>query len=70
MCKGVTVSRIQNFYLAGFIFFAAVLNMFLENEGAGIKVLSLILLLGNFVFASLFHDLKSKVADEKNKPIE
>jgi len=64
------VGRIQNFYLAGFIFCAAMLNMFLENETAGIKVLCLVLLLGNFVFASLFHCLKSRVNEKKNPPIE
>jgi len=64
------VSRIQNYYLAGFIFSSAMLNMFLEHESVGIKVLCLILLLGNFAFASLFHNLKSKVAGYKNKPLE
>ena len=68
--KGVSVGRIQNYYLAGFIFCSALLNMFLENETVGIKVLCLILLLGNFAFASLFHSLKSRVTDKKIKPIE
>ncbi|MFT5297464.1 MAG: ABC-type transport system involved in cytochrome c biogenesis permease component [Colwellia sp.] len=68
--KGVSVGRIQNYYLAGFIFCAALLNMFLENETVGIKVLCLVLLLGNFAFASLFHSLKSRVTDKKIKPIE
>jgi len=68
--KGVSVGRIQNYYFAGFIFCSALLNMFLENETVGIKVLCLVLLLGNFAFASLFHSLKSRVTDKKIKPIE
>jgi ABC-type transport system involved in cytochrome c biogenesis permease component len=68
--KGVSVGRIQNYYLAGFIFCAALLNMFLENETVVIKVLCLVLLLGNFTFASLFHSLKNRVTDKKVKPIE
>jgi hypothetical protein len=63
--QGVSVGRIQNYYLAGFIFCAALLNMFLENETVGIKALCLVLLLGNFAFASLFHSLKSRVSDKK-----
>ena len=68
--KGVSVGRIQTYYLTGFIFCAALLNMFIENETVGIKVLCLVLLLGNFAFASLFHSLKSRVTDKKIKPKE
>jgi hypothetical protein len=42
--------------------------MFLEDDAVGIKVLCLILLLGNFAFASLFHNLKSKGAGHKTNP--
>ena len=66
--KGITVSRIHNYYLAGFIFSSSIINMFLEDESVGIKVLCLILLLGNFAFASLFHSLRSKVAGRKTNP--
>jgi hypothetical protein len=44
--------------------------MFLEYEAAAIKILCIILLLGNFVFASLFHCLKVKSSNAKNKPKE
>jgi hypothetical protein len=63
--KGTYMGRIQNYYLIGFIFCAALLNMFIENETIGIKVLCLVLLLGNFAFASLLHSYKSSVADKK-----
>ena len=62
------MSRIHNYYLAGFIFSSSIINMFLEDESVGIKVLCLILLLGNFAFASLFHSLRSKVAGHKTNP--
>ena len=62
------MSRIQNYYLAGFTLSSAILNMFFEGESAGIKVLCLILLFGTFVFAFLFHNLKNKVAEGTNKP--
>jgi uracil-DNA glycosylase len=39
--------------------------MFIENETIGIKILCLILLLGNFAFASLLHNYKSRINDNK-----
>jgi ABC-type transport system involved in cytochrome c biogenesis permease component len=59
------MGRIQNYYFVGFIFCAALLNMFIENETLGIKILCLVLLLGNFAFASLLHSYKSRVNDNK-----
>jgi len=64
------VSKLQNYYLLGFIFSSLILNIFLENETAGIKVLCLFLLLGTFAFASLFHSLKVKVSKDKSSPKE
>jgi ABC-type transport system involved in cytochrome c biogenesis permease component len=58
------MGRIQNYYFVGFIFCAALLNMFIENETIGIKVLCLVLLLGNFAFASLLHSYKSRATDK------
>jgi hypothetical protein len=70
--KGVSVFRIQNFYIAGFAITSAIMNMFLEQESVGIKVFCIILLLGNFIFAFLFHHFKSKnyASPRKNKAEE
>ena len=61
------VERIQNYYIVGFSISAAIMAMLLENEAMIIKILCLILLLGNFVFASLFHHYINKSANTAHK---
>jgi len=64
------MGSIHSYYLAGFILLSVILNAFIENESIGIKLLCLLLLFTTFVFASLFHSLKVKVAKEKTAIIE
>jgi hypothetical protein len=45
----------------GFILSSAILNAFIEEQPIGIKLLCLTLLSTSFIFASLFHNLKSKM---------
>ncbi|PMG29062.1 hypothetical protein BCU94_15330 [Shewanella sp. 10N.286.52.C2] len=59
------MGSIHNYYLVGFMLLSAILNAFIENESIGIKLLCLLLLFTTFIFASLFHSLKVKVAKEK-----
>ncbi len=59
------MGSIHSYYLGGFILLSATLNAFIENESIGIKLLCLLLLFTTFVFASLFHSLKVKVAKGK-----
>ncbi|KVX02626.1 hypothetical protein [Shewanella frigidimarina] len=56
------MSILQSYYFTGFILFSAVLNAFIENETIAIKLLCLVLLFSTFVFASLYHNLRNKVA--------
>ncbi|GIU05968.1 hypothetical protein TUM4636_07140 [Shewanella glacialipiscicola] len=62
------MSSLQSYYFLGFIFSSAILNIFIENESIGIKLLCLTLLFTTFIFASLFHNLKAKI--EKNNKAE
>ncbi len=64
------MGSIHNYYLVGFILLSAILNVFIENESIGIKLLCLLLLFTTLVFASLFHSLRVKVAKEKAENIE
>ena len=59
------MDSVHSYYLVGFMLLSAILNAFIENESVGIKLLCLLLLFTNFVFASLFHSLKVTVAKEK-----
>jgi hypothetical protein len=68
--QGVTMNSVQNHYLFGFILFSAILNAFIENESIGIQLLCLTLLLTTFVFASLFHSLRIKVAKAEDRNTE
>lgn len=58
------MNGVQSYYLIGFILSAAILNVFIENEAIGIKLLCTTLLFTTFVFASLFHNLKTKISND------
>lgn len=64
------MGSIHSFYLVGFILVSAILNAFIKHEDIGIKLLCSLLLFTTFVFASLFHSLKVKVAKEKASNVE
>ncbi len=63
--QGVFVSGVHSYYLVGWILLSAILNEIIEDESKGIKLLCSLLLFTTFLFASLFHSLKVKVAKEK-----
>jgi len=63
--QGVFVSSVHSYYLVGWILLSAILNEIIEDESKGIKLLCSLLLFTTFLFASLFHSLKVKVAKEK-----
>lgn len=65
--QGVTLSSVQTYYLFGFILLSAILNAFVESESIGIKLLCLTLLFTTFVFASLFHSLRIKLAKAEDR---
>jgi hypothetical protein len=67
--KGIVVSR-THYYLAGCILSSAILNIFIEDETAGIKIICTILLFSTFGFDFLFHSLKNSVEEFKSKPEE
>jgi hypothetical protein len=56
------VNKLQSYYFTGFLLFSAILNAFIENEAIAIKLLCLVLLFSTFVFASLYHNLRNKMA--------
>ncbi|HBF73291.1 MULTISPECIES: hypothetical protein [Alteromonas] len=59
------MSGVHSYYLVGWILLSAILNEIIEDESKGIKLLCSLLLFTTFLFASLFHSLKVKVAKEK-----
>jgi len=68
--QGVAVNSVHNYYFLGFILLSALLNVFIENESIGIKLLCTTLLFTTCVFASLFHSLNIKVAEHKEENSE
>ncbi|CAD5271052.1 conserved hypothetical protein [Alteromonas sp. 38] len=64
------MNKIHSYYLIGFILFSAILNEFLGSESIGVKLLYSVLLITTFVFASLFHSLKVRVARDKKTSIK
>ena len=70
MCTGSFMTGVQTYYLIGFTLVASVLNIFIENESVGIKVLCTALLFTTFVFASLYHNLKTDIARNKAHKIK
>lgn len=67
---GILMDSIRSYYLIGFILLSAILNVFIEKESIGIKLLCLLLLFITFILAVLLHSLKIKVAKEKTENVE
>ena len=60
------MNNLQNYYILGMTLTSAILSIFIENESVGIKILCITLVFTTFLFAFLYHNLKSKPSP-KNK---